>query len=132
MKLEEYFKIDGTYELVDGFYNVKGDVLLNIDCEKLPVKFGIVTGSFYCNDNFLTSLEGCPEQVGGSFECYNNHLTSLEGAPTHISDSFWCDDNFLTSLKGCPTSVGGYFSCDEILHNTKEYRQYEIIKELKK
>ena len=153
MKLEDYFEIEGRYEIKDGVYNVDGDAWLKKQVDKLPFKFGKVTCNFYCSDinlttlegctswvggnfdcsnNFLTSLKGCTKSVGGSFECYNNHLTSLEGAPTHISGSFWCDDNFLTSLKGCPTSVGGYFSCDEILHNTKEYRQYEIIKELRK
>ena len=31
-----------------------------------------VNGSFWCNNNQLTSLEGSPEKVGGDFYCYNN------------------------------------------------------------
>jgi len=110
MKLEDYFKIWGTYELKDGVYNVNGDVRLNKCVEKLPVKFGKVTGSFNCSNNNLITLEGCPKIVGREFDCSYNSLTSL---------------------KGCPTHVGGNFVCDMKLHNNKEYRQFKIMKKLK-
>ena len=153
MNLEDYFEINGTYELKDGVYNVKGSVNLIKRVEKLPVKFGIVTGDFncsynnltslkgspthvdggfYCNNNKLTSLEGCPSYVGGNFYCNNNNLTSLEGSPNSVGGYFSCHENNLTSLKGAPTQIGGYFFCDRNLRNTKEYRQYLIMKELKK
>ena len=110
MKLEEYFEIEGTYELVDGVYNVKGSVRLIKEVEKLPCKFGKVSGKFYCANNNLTSLEGCPTHVGGIFYCHCNELKSLEGCPTKVGD----------------------FACDEELHYTKEYKQYLILKELRK
>ena len=111
MKLEEYFRIKGTYELVDGLYNVEGSVTLIEDVDKLPCNFGIVTDYFYCSHNNLTSLEGCPTHVGGIFYCTNNNkLTSLKGCPTHVGDEIWCDDN---------------------LKSSKEYRQYMIMKELR-
>ena len=72
MIIEDYFAIDGTYELVDGLYNVDGDVELIELVEKLPCKFFIVTGSFWCFNNNLTSLKGAPTQIGGSFKCYKN------------------------------------------------------------
>ena len=122
MNIEQYFKIDGTYELKDGLYNVKGDVDLIKKVEKLPVKFGMVTGTFNCSYNMLTSLKGCPKQVGGTFYCYHNNLTNLKGAPTQIGGNFSCSKNNLTSLKGCPTHVGGHFVCDMKLYNTKEYK----------
>jgi hypothetical protein len=56
------------------------------------VRFGVVTGSFYCSGNKLTSLEGAPLKVGGSFECSHNSLTSLEGAPQEVA-SFYCYAN---------------------------------------
>ena len=31
-------------------------------------------GSFYCNNNQLTTLEGCPKEVGGIFHYRNNPL----------------------------------------------------------
>jgi len=75
------------------------------------VKFGVVTGSFNCGGNSLTSLEGAPHKVGGSFFCDKNRLTSLVGAPQNVGVNFWCGDNRLTSLEGAPQRVVGYFSC---------------------
>ncbi len=131
MNIEQYFKIDGTYELKDGLYNVTGDVDLIKKVEKLPVKFGSVTGGFYCHSNYLTSLEGAPKQVGGHFNCSYNNLTSLEGAPKQVGGNFWCNINNLTSLKGCPISVGKKFYCDDHLKSNTEYRKYLIMKKLR-
>jgi len=75
------------------------------------LKIKYTGGSFSCNNNQLTSLEGAPSHVGGSFSCSNNQLTSLEGAPSHVGDNFSCYDNQLTSLEGAPSHVGGDFFC---------------------
>jgi len=40
-----------------------------------------VGGHFYCNNNQLTSLEGCPETVSGNFSCSYNQLTNFDGLP---------------------------------------------------
>ena len=110
MKLEDYFRINGTYSLIDGVYNVKGSISLIKLVEKLPIKFGTVSGHFYCFGNNLISLEGAPKKVGSHFYCFGNKLTSLEG---------------------CPTRIGGNFSCDDNLHNNLEYRQYMIMRKLR-
>ena len=110
MSIEDYFVIDGTYELVDGVYNVKGTIRLNRFVKKLPVKFGNVSGHFDCSRNNLTTLEGAPKKVGGIFSCINNNLTSLDFCPTYVGDDFWCDKN---------------------LKSTKEYRKYLIIRKLR-
>ena len=75
------------------------------------VRFGTVSGTFYCNNNSLTSLEGAPQSVGEYFYCSNNSLTSLKGAPQRVSGGFYCSYNSLTSLEGAPQSVGDSFSC---------------------
>jgi hypothetical protein len=75
------------------------------------VRFGRVSGNFYCGNNSLTSLEGAPESVGGDFSCHSNSFTSLEGAPESVGGSFSCHSNSLTSLEGAPESVGGTFFC---------------------
>ena len=50
------------YQIVDGKVNVEGDVdLSRKNLIRLPVRFGIVKGFFWCNGNKLTSLEGCPQ-----------------------------------------------------------------------
>ena len=92
----------------DGSIDVDGDVDLsrkNID--KLPLKFGKVTGHFDCYDNQLTSLEGCPREVGGHFYCSYNKLTSLEGSPNRVGGGFYCYENQLVDVKGFPLIIGG-------------------------
>ena len=96
----------------DRLVDVEGDVNLSyLELTKLPIKFGSVGGSFWCNNNKLTTLEGCPKSVGGNFFCSNNKLTTLEGCPKSVGGDFWCHNNQLTSLEGCPKSVGGGFWC---------------------
>ena len=75
------------------------------------VRFGKVRGSFYCDHNQLTTLEGAPLKVRDDFRCDNNQLTSLEGAPQKIERNFDCENNQLTSLEGAPREVGAGFSC---------------------
>ena len=75
------------------------------------VRFGVVSGDFYCYGNRLTTLEGAPQEIGGYFYCENNRLTSLVGAPQRVRGSFKCTNNQLTSLEGAPQSVGQAFNC---------------------
>jgi len=95
--------------------NVDGDVDLNskmLDDFPQYIQFGIVSGYFLCDYNNLTSLRGCPQNVGKDFGCSWNWLKSLEGCPQTIGGSFWCGNNGITSLVGCPQTIGGSFYCD--------------------
>jgi hypothetical protein len=123
-------------------YTINDDYTIDVDdsvsffgisLSKIPLKFNIVSGSFYfsdnnlttlkgspkrvvgffsCNNNRLTTLEGGPESVGGFFSCYDNQLTTLEGSPKEVGGYFYCHNNKLTTLEGCPKAVGGGFDCD--------------------
>ena len=106
--------VDGTYTLAaNGRYDVDGDVLLqDKGLDKIPFMFNTVTGNFYCNENRLTSLEGCPVEVGGRFTCAQNQLTSLEHGPIRVKQSYSCSNNQLTSLKGSPKHIPWNFYCD--------------------
>ena len=85
----------------DGTVDVNNDVNLRVKgLTKLPLKFGIVKGSFDCGDNELTTLEGSPIEVSGGFKCNNNKLTSLEGSPREVGRVFYCSGNQLTTLEG--------------------------------
>jgi len=97
-----------------GLVDVRGsfDCSLQNLADFKGVRFGVVTESFYCKLNQLTSLEGAPRQVGMYFHCEHNDLTSLEGAPQSAGGGFYCDFNQLTSLEGAPQSVGGNFYCN--------------------
>ena len=94
--------------------DVEGDVkLTKIPDDRIPegIKFNIVSGVFDCNNNKLTTLEGCPKEVGGWFRCYSNKLKTLEGAPEKVNGDFICYNNKLTSLEGYPKEVSGSFDC---------------------
>ena len=96
----------------DGLVDVNGSVdLSSKGLEKLPLKFGIVSGDFWCYNNKLTTLKGAPQSVDGSFWCGNNQLTTLEGAPQSVGVNFNCHSNKLTTLECSPLRVYGYFSC---------------------
>jgi hypothetical protein len=122
--LKEYYNYDNkvaeickefgikNWSIIDGLVDVDGDVDLSYRrLTKLPLKFGRVSGDFYCENNNLTTLEGAPKEVVGDFSCYNNKLTTLEGAPKEVGGGFICSNNKLTSLEGAPKEVGGYFYC---------------------
>jgi hypothetical protein len=102
-------------------YTINSDGTIDVDrvdieykgLVKLPLKFGRVRGSFYCSGNFLSSLEGCPKEIGIHFDCSDNELTSLENCPNKVGNSFFCGNNKLTSLVGCPEKIVGDFYCDD-------------------
>lgn len=97
----------------DGSVDVDGEVNLSeMGLKKLPIKFGKVTGNFYCDYNKLTSLDGAPKEVGENFNCDVNQLTSLRGAPKEIGASFYCNYNQLVTLRGAPKEVAGNFYCN--------------------
>ncbi len=106
---------DGTWTLnpqtglvdVSGSFSCSGRNLVDFR----GVRFGVVGGNFYFDNNKLTSLEGAPQEVEGGFSCDNNKLTSLKGAPQTVGGDFDCYNNKLTSLKGAPMRVGGSFNC---------------------
>jgi hypothetical protein len=85
---------DGSWSVgPDGKVDVQG----HFDCssQRLEgfkgVRFGRVSGNFYCYRNNLTTLDGAPETVGGGFYCGYNRLTTLEGAPESVGGSFYSD-----------------------------------------
>ena len=87
----------------DGSIDVDGDVYLNNESlTKLPLKFGKVTGRFYCSHNQLVSLEGAPKSVGDNFTCADNNLTSLEGCPELVGGDFYCNNNRITTFEHLP------------------------------
>ena len=107
--------------------DVDGDVdLSDQNLTKIPEQYGIAGGSFWCDSNQLTTLEGAPEEVGRDFWCQTNQLITLEGGPKKVDGDFWCQRNRLTSLKGAPKKVGRDFLCNENQLNTLEGAPEEV------
>jgi len=107
------------YRLVpDSEYGFVVDVDMNVDLRQkklkaIPVKFNAVKGDFYCGNNNLTSLAGCPSTVGESFNCDDNCLTSLEHCPKEVGAYFSCDDNKLKTLRHVPQRINSNFFCSK-------------------
>ena len=106
-----------NYQIVKGIVNVEGSVVLDSrslhgskKIQTIPVKFGIIEGSFFCDRNALISLDGSPKQVSQTFDCHMNDLTTLTGCPEIIGSDFHCGENLLTSLVDGPKSVNGFYS----------------------
>jgi hypothetical protein len=102
------------------YIDVDGDVSLP-GISFIPIRFGYVSGNFVCIGNELTSLVGCPVEVGGNFVCINS-LTSLEGGPKEVGGHFNCSYNKLTTLEGCPELVCGNFVCINNLLSDLDYQ----------
>lgn len=96
----------------DGTLVVDGDLdLSDKNLTALPnLTDVIVKGSFKCCRNKLTSLKGCPQDVGKDFWCYVNELTDLEHTPKIIHGDFQAHNNKLITLKGGPEETGGGYS----------------------
>jgi len=112
-----------NYTINDDFtIDVKGNVnLYNKSLSKIPLKFNIVSGGFYCYNNNLTTLEGSPRSVY-NFDCDYNELTTLEGGPEYVDGIFWCSRNSLKTLEGGPEFVRGNFYCQNNPLTSKEYK----------
>jgi len=90
-----------------GLIDIYGKLAEGFDCsgknlnDFKGLRFGVVTGSFKCENNNLNTLDGSPREVGGSFDCSGNPLISLEGAPLMVDMWFTYNSVFTTyNLKG--------------------------------
>ena len=95
--------VRGKWKLnADGDVDVDGD--FSCSDKEIPdfkgIVFGKVTGHFDCSYNNLTTLEGCPKEIGGGFNCSRNRLTTLEGCPKEVGGGFDWSRNRLTTLEG--------------------------------
>jgi hypothetical protein len=90
----------------EGLVDIKGSFLCGNEGleDFLGIRFGKVSGHFYCWGNQLRTLEGSPRKVGEDFNCADNPLISLEGAPEVIKCDFrfkntWFRYNLQSFLK---------------------------------
>ena len=103
---------EGTWSVnSEGLVDIKG----SFHCydqgleDFLGIRFGKVSGGFYCWSNQLRTLEGAPSEVDVDFECDGNQLRTLEGSPRVVGGGFYCYENPLISLEGAPEVIEGEF-----------------------
>lgn len=95
--------------------NIRGTLFLkDIPIEKLPVKFGKVTGSVFMINLGLTTLEGFPYRVADNIVITHNKLTNLKGFIEEPAKNINLSYNELKSLEGCPSRIQGDL---DISHN---------------
>ena len=108
--LDEYIRgtwsvnSEGLVDVQGGFYCYRQGLE-----DFLGIRFGRVSGYFWCWGNQLRTLEGSPRKVGGVFWCYGNQLRTLEGSPRKVGGNFYCHQNPLISLEGAPEVIEGKF-----------------------
>jgi len=75
----------------DGVIDVNGDVNLYLgQLETLQLTFNVVSGNFYCTENELTSLIGCPKEVSGDFRCGYNKMPRMMRGNIILVVNFTC------------------------------------------
>ena len=95
----------------EGLVDIKGDFW----CEEqgledfLGIRFGKVSGRFWCHNNQLRTLDGAPREVGRNFRCHGNQLRTLEGSPRKVGGFFYCYGNPFISLEGAPEVIKDNF-----------------------
>lgn len=110
MDINDYYVINDNLTV-----DVNDDV--DISCKYLthiPIQFGMIRGSFECQNNNLKSLKGCPIKVGKYFNCAENQLTSLEYGPKIVDGYYYCYNNKILNLKGCSQNLK-YERCDDFM-----------------
>lgn len=104
----------------DNFFKVNDDLSITVfediqiqdkSLKTIPTQLHIKTsGSFHCENNYLSSLIGCPSKNVTTFDCSNNHLTSLQYSPKEVDEVFNCSDNkSLYTLRYCPQKIKNDF-----------------------
>lgn len=115
-------RIEGTWTVDDDDLSVTvyGNVdLSNLKMTKLPVRFKKVSGRFIVRETDLTTLEGCPEEVGTWFDCSKTKIRNFIGGPKNIgasgakySDTFNANNcDSLESLEGLAEGTGTVTIC---------------------
>jgi hypothetical protein len=101
----------------EGFITANGDVTINTDgldnrFNYLPIKFKKVKGSFTMRGSSkITSLKGCPEEVGKDFNASQLGIVDLLDGPKRVGGNYIVEGcTALTTLMGFPEYVGEDFS----------------------
>ncbi len=115
-------------------YTINGDGSIDVDSSvsisgrslyKLPLNFRKVKDNFSCTNNQLTSLEGCPIEIGGSFACGGNRITSFKRCPKSINGSFFdCTGNNIRDFYGFPDFWEGAL----FIFNNPIFEIYELFR----
>lgn len=93
---------------------------------RLGVNFTTALKDFSLNRLEVTSLEGCPQEVGGVFRLYRmNCISSLEGSPARVGGIYIDECDQLTSLEGCPKNI----TTDVVIRSCDKLKNFKGLPE---
>lgn len=76
--------------------DVNGDVdIVNKNLYDIPIQFGYIDGNFFCQNNELKSLKGCPKYIEDDFQFYHNNLYDLKYFPENYLDKVLKKEHYL-------------------------------------
>ena len=101
----------GLVDIDGNFFAFGLDSRKQLECSFNGIRFGKVTGSFYCNKMNLTLLYGAPQEVGGDFYCNDNELTTLMFSPRKVGNNFLAQYNKIEFFDSSIDEIGGDFLC---------------------
>ena len=124
---------DGTYDY-NGYLDFSNMKLKSLT--EIPIRFNRVF-DYYCNNNFLISLEGAPNFCLGDFYCNSNTLISLLHSPLNVCGNFNCESNNLLTSK-CLSQISGRFTkwfnpfkiTDHVIETVKQMTYEQQMAEL--
>ena len=122
-------------------YTINSDLTVDVDgsvdldnerLKFLPVQFGKINGYFFCEDNKLKSLKGCPIEIKGEFSCSKNEIYNLEGYPKNIGSIVFFEKTPISKLFKLVNwkinDDSDYFHLDERFKKFIEYLiEYNVI-----
>ena len=107
----KYFSESNTVKIdLRGRVTVEDDVRIYCkDLTQIPVQFVEVTSDCHIVGSKLTSLLGCPREVGGNFVSNCKSLETLAGGPKKVLYSYKIMSGDLKNLTGLVRQVGHDF-----------------------
>ncbi len=79
--------------------NIQGDLdLSNYKFKEFPIQFNHIEGDFIVAGVGLEKLTGSPKVVTGSFDCSRNKITSVAFGPHNVGGDFLCSYNKVKNL----------------------------------
>jgi hypothetical protein len=99
------------YDICDGVVHVVGDVDLNgRGLGSIPLRFGCLSGNFFCTSRGIGCIPFQFGYVSGNFLCTGNNLESLAGCPSEVGGDFDCRSNwFVGKPDTSHITIGGEF-----------------------
>jgi len=121
----------GTWTLnSEGKVDVRGIISMNeMGLTEIPVKFGKVSGYFSCMNNNLTSLEGCPDELGVYFYCVGNNLKNYFKNIKEEDFKLWGNLNWWDIIEEYPfliNIVKNYVSKERFMNLIKKYPKTKL------